>query len=127
MLRLIYASLNCSILICHFLVLYGPSYIISDFLFDASETHWDKLFVTAIKSSDSNKLREQIYLWLIKNCSEDEVNNIQGYFVDRCPAYIRNTPVTNISYRVLTCVGCEIGKVPIYLTCILYVLKNYMS
>lgn len=65
--------------------------------------------ITAVKKDKGNKLREQIYLWLLKNCTEDEISNVQRYYMERCPPYILNTEIANTHYIVLTCVASEIG------------------
>lgn len=80
-----------------------------DFLFDVKPEHWDTLLVASIKNDDMNKLREHVYLWLISTFTEDEIDQVQKYYLDRAPQYIKECMVNNTHYRVLTAIACDLG------------------
>lgn len=76
---------------------------------DATEDDWGKLLIASLRSDEAKKVRERIYLKLIEDLSEEEVDVIQRYYRERVPQYIRNTMPSESQYWVLTVIGCDLG------------------
>lgn len=87
---------------------------LEDFLFDATDDHWDKLLIAAMRGGERAKLREHVYMWILKEFSEDDIDNVQQYYLDRVPTYIKVQKVNSIHYKVLAALASELianGKV----------------
>lgn len=81
-----------------------------DFFKNASEDDWDDIMKAAVtRKSDMKKLRERVYLRILYDLSEEDIDDIQGYFIHHFPQFIKDTILTKNNYHVLTALGCDLG------------------
>lgn len=67
------------------------------------------------RKMDQKKIREGVYLKIIANLSEDDIDDLQAYFIAHFPKFITETIHTKNHYHVLTAVGCDLGGCFLYL------------
>lgn len=82
---------------------------VAAFLNEADDDMWGKLMVAALRTTEAGQRREATYLGLLSNCSEDEIDAIQKFFIDNC-ALLKPLPNAN-QYRVLVAAGNDLGMV----------------
>lgn len=58
---------------------------------------------------DMKKMRERVYLRILYDMSEDDIDDIQEYFIAHFPQFIKDTIQTKNNYHVLTALGCDLG------------------
>lgn len=62
-----------------------------------------------MRTDEARKRREQMYVKIIARCSEDEIDDLQRYFVESIPKYIRETLPNENHYRALNVVANDLG------------------
>lgn len=81
-----------------------------DFFKNASDDDWDEIMKAAVtRKSDMKKVRERVYLRILYDMSEEDIDGIQEYFIQHFPQFIKDTILTKNNYHVLTALGCDLG------------------
>lgn len=82
---------------------------IIEFFTEASDDDWDEIMKAAVnRKSDQKKLREYVYLRILHELSEDDIDELQEYFIQHFPQFIKGTILTKNNYHVLTALGCDL-------------------
>lgn len=85
--------------------------MISEFLRDATEDDWDEIIVVSITRNLQQKaMRERVYLKVIDNLSQDDIDMIQEFFISHLPEYVKESINAKSHYHVYTAVACDLGR-----------------
>lgn len=55
-------------------------------------------------------VRERVYLKVLQNWAEDDIDDLQAYFINNFPQFIKERIQDKSHYHILTAVGCDLGK-----------------
>lgn len=66
--------------------------------------------IAAMRTDEARKRREQLYMKIIARCGEDEIDELQKYFMTAIPKYIRDTLPNENQYRALNVLANDLGK-----------------
>lgn len=59
--------------------------------------------------NEKKVIRERVYLKMLEFFSEDDIDDLQGYFIRTFPEFVKESISDKRNYQVLNAVGCELG------------------
>lgn len=76
----------------------------------ATDPEWGRLLIASLRTDQAKKMRERLYMIVIGDLSEDEIDELQEYCLHLIPLYIRRTMSNECQYRVQTAIATDLGK-----------------
>lgn len=77
----------------------------------ATEDDWSLLITAVVRATPESKmLRERVYLRMLDHFTEDDIDDLQKYFIETFPQFVKDSISDKRNYQMLNAVGCELGK-----------------
>lgn len=67
--------------------------------------------MAAYITDEAKKVRERMYMIILENISDAEVDDLHILYQANVPTYIKKA-ADEIPYRILTAIACDLGKLP---------------
>lgn len=65
--------------------------------------------MAAIMKKEARQVREKMYMLILENISDDEVDSLQAFYQAKVPKHIKDG-AAEIPYRILTAIACDLGE-----------------